>query len=76
MANSELVTIAAQYGAMGIFSSLIFVLLRNQISEAREERNEWLKEIRSQDKERHEAMGKLSEVLVEIKYLLKDKRND
>lgn len=62
---------------MGIFSSLIFVLLRNQISEAREERNEWLKEIRSQDKERHEAMNKLSEVLIEIKYLLKDKnKND
>ncbi|MHC4062682.1 MAG: hypothetical protein ACYSR6_13925, partial [Planctomycetota bacterium] len=57
------------FGATAVFGGLIFMLLRNQLTEARAERSEWLKTIREQN----DATRNLSEVLVEIRTILKEK---
>lgn len=68
-ANESLVSVLAQFGATAVFGGLIFMLLRNQLSEARAERTEWLKTIREQN----DATRNLSEVLIEIRTILKEK---
>ncbi len=68
-ASDSLVSILSQFGATAVFGGLIFMLLRNQLQEARAERTEWLKTIREQN----DATRNLSEVLIEIRTILKEK---
>ena len=83
MSNGEsLVSVLAQFGGTAVFGGLIFMLLKNQLSEARqertearEERNAWLRQINDQEQARHKAMGQLSEVLVEIRTILKERNH-
>jgi hypothetical protein len=69
VANDSLLSVLSQFGATAVFAGLIFVLLRNQLQEARDERSEWLKTIREQN----DATRNLSEVLVEIRTILKQR---
>ena len=78
--SDSLVSVLAQFGGTAVFGGLIWVLLRNALAdaarertEAREERSEWLRQIRDQDAARHKAMAQLSEVLVEIRTILKER---
>lgn len=74
MSNGDsLVSVLAQFGSTAVFAGLIFMLLKNQLSEARQERSEWLKQINDQEQARHKAMGQLSEVLIEIRTILKER---
>ncbi len=59
----------SQFGATAVFGTLIFFLLRSQLSEAREERSEWLKTIREQN----DATRKLSDVLIEMRTILQQR---
>jgi hypothetical protein len=74
VASDNLVVVMSQFGATAVFGALIFLLLRNQLAEARQERSEWLKTIREQN----DATRKLSDVLIEMRVLLqqRSKPND
>lgn len=69
MANDNIVVIMSQFGATAVFGTLIFLLLRSQLSESREERSEWLKTIREQN----DATRKLSDVLIEMRTILQQR---
>ena len=69
MASDTLVSTLGQWGFSAVFAGLIYILLRQQIQEARQERSEWLKTIRDQN----DATRNLSEVLVEIRTILKQR---
>ena len=71
--SDSLVAVLAQFGSTAVFAGLIFMLLKNQLNEARQERSEWLKQINDQEQARHKAMGQLSEVLIEIRTILKER---
>lgn len=78
--NESLVSILSQFGGVAVFGGLIWLLLRNSLADAakeradaREERSEWLRQLRAQDADNRIAMGQLSEVLVEIRTILREK---
>ena len=80
--NESLVSVLSQFGGVAVFGGLIWLLLRNSLadaarerSEAREERSEWLRQLRAQDQDNRIAMQQLSEVLVEIRTILREKNN-
>ena len=80
--NESLISVLSQFGGVAVFGGLIWLLLRNSLadaarerSEAREERSEWLRQLRAQDQDNRIAMQQLSEVLVEIRTILREKNN-
>lgn len=80
MGSENIVSVLSQFGGVAVFGGLIWVTLRHQLSEAarergeaREERYEWLRQLRAQDQDNRIAMQQLSDVLVEIRTILKER---
>jgi hypothetical protein len=62
----------SQFGATAVFGTLIYLLLKNQLKEAREERGEWLQTIREQN----DSTRKLSDVLIEMRVILQQRNTN
>ena len=61
-----------EWGIAGGFAVLVLGLLQRTLKDAAEERKVWLEQIRSEGAENRAALGRLSEVLIEMRTILKD----
>lgn len=61
-----------EWGIAGGFAVLVLGLLQRTLRDAAEERKIWIEQIRSEGLENRAALSRLSEVLIEIRTILKD----
>ena len=73
--NPDIYNLLAQAGASAVFAGLVLALLRNVLQKASEERSEWLRSMREDKQQQTEAMNRLSEVLVEMRTILRESTN-
>lgn len=63
-------TSVLEYGIAGGFAVLVLELLRRTLKDAAEERRMWMEQLKSEGVENRAALGRLSEVLIEMRALL------
>jgi len=64
-----------EWGIAGGFAVLVLGLLRSTLNAAAEERKQWMEQLRSEGTENRAALRGLSDVLIEIKTMLKAQNN-
>lgn len=61
-----------EWGIAGGFAVLVLGLLRSTLQQASEERKQWMTQLRDEGAENRAALRGLSDVLIEMRTILKD----